>query len=83
MTPEGWTELMARVQKPPVIECPTTACQQKAKPHCKIPTCLWFVCEVCERTTWISPKFGVGITGKKIVQWSVRRSVRLPHIALP
>lgn len=80
MSPEGWTELMAKVQKPAVIICPTQGCGHKTKPHCDAKACLWFCCTVCDCTTWISPKFDHGPLGKKIVRWNIRRSVRLPVV---
>ena len=84
MSPEGWTELMARVQKPPKTSCPTKGCEisgvkSETKPHCALPACLWFVCYVCERTIWLSPKFDFGPLGRKIVRWNIRRQVQRPR----
>jgi hypothetical protein len=83
-TSRYWVEeFVAKVGKPAVYPCPTRGCGHKAKPHCeekRQKECLWFVCEVCEHTTSVQPKYDFGPFGKKVVRWSVRASHRLPRL---
>jgi hypothetical protein len=73
-------EFVAKVGKPTALACPTTGCGHKALPHCEVRDCLWFVCEVCEHTTWLYPKYDFGPFGKKVVRWSIRSTYRLPRL---
>jgi hypothetical protein len=80
-TSRYWVEeFVAKVGKPTGLACPTPKCGHKALPHCKQKECLWFVCEVCEHTTWLQPKYDFGPVGKKVVRWRIRSSNRLPRL---
>ena len=83
MSPGERTELMAKVIIPEKIKCPTPTCVGTALRHydlsksCFNPGCLWFFCDVCERTTWFTPKESVGTLGRRVLRWGVRASRRL------
>ena len=73
-------EFVAKVGKPQSMVCPTEGCGFKATPHCDTTGCLWYSCEVCEHTTWISPKYDKGPLGRTVLRWSIRRTYRLPKL---
>jgi len=83
MIPEESTKPMALLQVPEDITCPTEGCGHKAthhftlSPNCHNPGCLWFFCDVCEHTTWFSPRTSTSSLGRRVIRWGSRASRRI------
>ena len=74
-------EFVAKVRIPQAIHCPTPDCPGTAAWHnCHNKSCCWFVCDICECTTWFSPKLDKGPLGKQVVKWAIRSRVRIPRM---
>lgn len=71
-------EFVAKVQIPPDISCPTDKCPgSAARCHCKNKTCFWYICDICDHTTWLSPRVKKGTLGTRITTWTIASQQRV------
>lgn len=71
------TEPMARISIPSQVECKTDKCPGVAKRHCKVRTCCWFFCDICDTQMWWSPRVGKGPLGMQVIAFKLAASVRM------